>query len=204
MNRNQLRQYRPGTAEYVVLHAAWSRTRGRAPSATLPFEQNPRRALRRAERLAYFPKNGTYLSGKTPQDYICGECGATGVKLWRNYQTFLEYQTLRCLPCACREQDKIRTPTEDGRSLYAEEEYCYRTADMEPGCWKFYDPKDGPPTDAIETTTHRTKTDQIGWRTPAVPTEEGGAYWGYTSVPQPGCDWWASLPTITKGGDAPF
>ncbi len=39
------------------------------------------------------------------------------------------------------------------------------------------------------------RTDQIGWRIPAVPTEENDTYWGYTSVPQPGCDWWRGLPT---------
>jgi len=36
--------------------------------------------------------------------------------------------------------------------------------------------------------------DQIGWFVPAVPTEEGDTYWGYTSVPRGGCDWWDSLP----------
>ena len=43
----------------------------------------------------------------------------------------------------------------------------------------------------------RGKCDQIGWRVPAVPTEEGDTFWGYTSVPQAGCDWWRSLPTRT-------
>lgn len=40
------------------------------------------------------------------------------------------------------------------------------------------------------------RTDQIGWYVPAVPDEEGVGYWGYTSVPQAGCDWWAKLPTL--------
>lgn len=39
------------------------------------------------------------------------------------------------------------------------------------------------------------KTDAIGWRIPAVPTEEGDTYWGYSSVPKAGCDWWRKLPT---------
>lgn len=38
-------------------------------------------------------------------------------------------------------------------------------------------------------------TDQIGGMIPAVPTEEGDTYWGYTSVPQAGCDWWRRLPS---------
>ncbi|OGL74603.1 hypothetical protein A3C96_02125 [Candidatus Uhrbacteria bacterium RIFCSPHIGHO2_02_FULL_60_10] len=38
------------------------------------------------------------------------------------------------------------------------------------------------------------KSDQIGWYVPAVPTEDGDAFWGYTSVPEAGCKWWYSLP----------
>lgn len=39
------------------------------------------------------------------------------------------------------------------------------------------------------------RTDQIGWLAPAVPDEEGGSYWGYTSVPDAGVRWWRALPT---------
>jgi len=38
-------------------------------------------------------------------------------------------------------------------------------------------------------------TDQIGWLVPAVPDEEGHGFWGYTSVPQAGVEWWRGLPT---------
>jgi len=37
-------------------------------------------------------------------------------------------------------------------------------------------------------------SDQIGWRIPAVPTDDGDSFWGYTSVPQEGVDWWKALP----------
>ncbi len=37
-------------------------------------------------------------------------------------------------------------------------------------------------------------TDQIGGLVPAVPTEEGDTYWGYSSVPQAGVLWWRRLP----------
>ena len=37
-------------------------------------------------------------------------------------------------------------------------------------------------------------TDQIGWRVPAVPTEDNTAYWGYTSVPVNAVEWWTNLP----------
>jgi len=99
--------------------------------------------------------------------------------------------------CACREQKKLREPTEDGRSLYAYDDHVYRTS-TEPEKWLVYDPEKGIPTDAIETKVFRTRTDQIGWRVPAVPTEDGKSYWGYTSVPQPGCDWWSNLPTTSS------
>lgn len=40
-------------------------------------------------------------------------------------------------------------------------------------------------------------TDSIGWLVPAVPTAEGEeGYWGYTSVPLDGVEWWAALPTL--------
>lgn len=39
------------------------------------------------------------------------------------------------------------------------------------------------------------RTDTIGWRVPAVPTEEGDTYWGYTSVPDAAVQWWRRLPT---------
>ncbi len=41
---------------------------------------------------------------------------------------------------------------------------------------------------------NRPKCSEIGWLVAAVPTAEGDTYWGYTSVPQDGCDWWYRLP----------
>ena len=37
-------------------------------------------------------------------------------------------------------------------------------------------------------------TDTIGWYVPAVPDEEGLGFWGYTSVPDAGVNWWKHLP----------
>ncbi len=39
------------------------------------------------------------------------------------------------------------------------------------------------------------RSDQIGWLIPAVPTEENDTFWGYTSVPEKGCEWWRRLPS---------
>lgn len=41
-------------------------------------------------------------------------------------------------------------------------------------------------------------TDQIGWRIPAVPTEDGETFWGYTSTPMNGYEWWKRLETLPK------
>lgn len=102
-----------------------------------------------------------YSSSSTPSSYTCGGCGKTGVKLWRDYQTFLDHQTLRCADCAAANQGKdISTMQQSGS----------------------YQSPDGFPTD------------QIGWLVPAVPTEENDTFWGYTSVPAAGCEWWARLP----------
>lgn len=140
-----------------------------------------------------------YTKVKTPSSYTCGKCGASGVKLWRDYQTFLNNQTLLCLNCACEEQGKVRTLTEDGASLYTDKvHHWYRTANSEPGWWHGFDPAKGPPENAIETKSDRERTDQIGWRIPAVPTEENDTFWGYTSVPEPGCIWWRNLPASVE------
>lgn len=104
-----------------------------------------------------------YKSTETPPGYVCSGCGATGCKLWRDYQTFLEHQHLLCAPCAAKEQKKdISTIDVDG---------C-RESDF------------------------GGKTDQIGWMIPAIPDEEGDTFWGYTSVPLEGVNWWRKLTTL--------
>ncbi len=100
--------------------------------------------------------------GGAPPEYVCGTCGVGGVKLWREYQTFLSHQTLECCDCAAKSQGKdVSCIDADGRRLLDDGMRC----------------------------------DQIGWRIPAVPTEEGDTFWGYTSVPEPGVEWWRRLPT---------
>ncbi len=101
-----------------------------------------------------------YQTGEIPDNYECKDCGATGCKLWREYQTFLDHQVLRCVSCAEKNQDKPCTLKETGKK-----------------------------SDILGS-----HSDQIGWLVPAVPTEENDTYWGYTSVPQPGVEWWKNLP----------
>lgn len=45
MNKSVLSQHEQGSAEQVVAHAAWQRSRGRNPSMSFVGEHNPRKAL---------------------------------------------------------------------------------------------------------------------------------------------------------------
>lgn len=45
-------------------------------------------------------------------------------------------------------------------------------------------------------------TDQIGSWIPAVPTPDRTSFWGYTSVPQEGVDWWHALPPEIRSDPA--
>jgi hypothetical protein len=103
-----------------------------------------------------------YATSVVPEAYRCGACGTVGCKLWREYNTFLDSQSLRCCDCAGKEEKKdVRTIDDDGR--IKEESFG--------------------------------RCDQIGSRIPAVPTEEGDTFWGYSSVPNAGARWWKCLPT---------
>lgn len=98
--------------------------------------------------------------GGAPDWYRCQHCGAHGVKLWRDYQTFLDHQSLWCADCADKSQ---RVPALGRKPDWKSE-------------WQIG------------------RGDQIGWRIPAVPTEDGSTFWGYSSVPDAGCAWWDRLP----------
>lgn len=90
-----------------------------------------------------------YSDKNPPEEYKCRDCNITGVRLYREYQTFLEHQILRCRKCAIKNQDE--QPAQP-------------------------------------------KEHEIGWLVAAVPTEEGDAFWGYSSVPLEGVKWWDNLP----------
>lgn len=99
-----------------------------------------------------------YIKGIVPEDYKCDDCGAHGVKLWREYETLADHTVLQCADCAEISQRKLHGSD-----------------------W--------------ESPFKRGEGDQIGWRVPAIPVEGEDTYWGYTSVPQAGCEWWKNLPT---------
>lgn len=39
-----------------------------------------------------------------PIPYVCSDCGVSSVRLWRDYNTFLEHLKLRCCWCAMRHE----------------------------------------------------------------------------------------------------
>ena len=45
-----------------------------------------------------------YNGGASP-GYECGQCGAKGVKLWREYQTAMVAQELYCAACAVQQNE---------------------------------------------------------------------------------------------------
>ena len=98
-----VRKYKPGTAEYIVLHGQWRQSRGKRLSAIFSWERNPKIALEIAKQIAYFPTGagGQYLGGAVPSSYTCCKCQAHGVKLWRDWQTFRA--RLLCVRCAAAE-----------------------------------------------------------------------------------------------------
>lgn len=112
--------------------------------------------------LGFLRRTVDYGTTAVPRWYRCSYCGARGVKLWRDYQTYADKTPLWCADCA----ESLARITK-GAS------------------WKS--------PFALGT------GDQISWRVPAVPTQQSTAkrreYWGYTSVPQAGVDWWKRLPT---------
>lgn len=48
-------------------------------------------------------------------EYKCSVCSATGCKLWRQYETFLEHLRLMCGPCALIDQEKKGPIDAEGR-----------------------------------------------------------------------------------------
>ena len=64
-----------------------------------------------------------YASPLTPDSYICSRCGASGIKLWRAYQSLTP--SLLCAACAAKEEGKdISTLDAEG---YREGKYGGRT-----------------------------------------------------------------------------
>jgi hypothetical protein len=89
-----------------------------------------------------------YADRTTPEGYSCHECGKSGIRLYRDYNTFLDHLDLLCTACLSSRKDVH--------------------VDYAQPC-------------------------HLGDMVPAIPTEEGDTFWGFTSVPAAGCLWWYNL-----------
>jgi len=164
-------KFEQDSAEYIVMHALWQKSRGRAPSASYWWMRNPKKALQFAKKAAYFPIRSTYLEGARLAKYCCYECGATNCKLWREWQT--SPPKLLCARCAAKDQKKsIRGIDQEG--TIASRPLGHMTKGM------IYE-----------------RTDQIGRFVPALPTENEKDYWGYSAAPTLAIKWWRELPTLS-------
>lgn len=96
-----------------------------------------------------------------------------------DYATSVLPETYRCSRCPSR-----------GVRLYRQYQTLACHVEMLcRGCALKDQEKDAPDND---------KEHSIGWLVAAVPTEEGDTFWGYTSVPQAGVEWWNRLPHTTE------
>lgn len=130
-----------------------------------------------------------------PSDYLCKKCGASGVKLWRIYQS--SYINLLCLPCAEKETKSFCKYSNCAQSILKEWQ----------DLWDFFSEDnsmslDTPYKQEMSSKRMNATCDQIGSYVPAVPDETLTTYYGYTSVPMPGVDWWKRLPLVKEVNNA--
>lgn len=115
-----------------------------------------------------------------PAGYVCTGCGATNCKLWRQYNTMTCYIELKCAKCSGAD---ISTLDDNGTV----ESTIFKRGEpvTTPNGIRYFGDKDAPVP----------RTDRLDGLMPAVPTEDGETFWGYTSVPAHGCRWWKALPS---------
>jgi len=51
-----------------------------------------------------------------PSWYVCADCGKQNVKLWREYNTFMNDQVMRCWKCAAVNQNKVIQVSPNGKN----------------------------------------------------------------------------------------
>ena len=112
-----------------------------------------------------------YLTDTIPKWYTCKECGKSGVKLWRPYQTF--NIKLLCTTCAAKAGDMIIDEINENGEVI-----CHEKKGKKP-----------------KKPDQFNRSYSIGWWVPAVPCDENykEGFWGFTSIPELGVKWWQKL-----------
>ena len=59
----------------------------------------------------------SYANGKTPADYRCSQCGESGVRLYRQWNTVVEHIQLLCTACALQDQNKAAPDSPSGHTI---------------------------------------------------------------------------------------
>lgn len=137
--------------------------------------------------------------------YACKGCGATGVKLWRDYGTPFHWD-LWCVDCACAKTggeyssetiDPALIQEDGARVTYTH--YFDKTTRL-----GLLSVKGAVDEDSyVPSIEKRVETsDSIGWRVPAIQSQDDpDVYWGYSSwTEERKGDWdaWAALPLRAK------
>lgn len=141
--------------------------------------------------------------------YACEGCGASGVKLWRDYGTPFHWD-LWCVDCACAKSDPEKpidpaTVAEDGTRV-SHVRFVLANEFGGPVMVEF----DGPVPkerylgtyNAMTVERREETSDQLGWYVPAIQShDDPDVYWGYSSwTEERKGDWdaWAALPLRAK------
>lgn len=124
-------------------------------------------------------------SPATPAGYVCTGCGAKNCKLWRQYQTFADCIELKCAKCSGADISTLDAAGTVESTIFTRGSKVTEHLTGKVGV--FGDPDFPVP-----------RQDQLGGLMPAVPTEDGSTFWGYTSVPDAGVRWWKSLDSLPK------
>lgn len=101
-----------------------------------------------------------------PRGYDCSRCEARGVKLWRQVTFVATNVELLCADCGRADQKLEPVEFQVDHEGNSPSKYLRDHH----GC-------------------------QLGNLLPAIPTEDGTTYWGFTSAPHASVCWWRALPT---------
>ena len=107
----------------------------------------------------------SHLKLSIPNDYVCINCGKSGVKLWRVYTAPKNFWRFR-----------------KGYGCFHKLLYCVTCVE-----------KDQKSKHKLDL-PYPEYSDRIGKYVPAIPTEDGISYWMYSKIPAEGKKWWESLP----------
>lgn len=110
----------------------------------------------------------------------CMQCGANGVKLWRDYNLPLQQTELYCAGCAQHKTGLLAPIQEDGSMTAPDGKKTYAIA------WK-------------RTAGHAVET---GILIPAIPTEDATVFWGVEKAPEKLMGRWLALPLRPNGRPA--